>query len=318
MLRLKDPIIKTFPQVKPRKGNQVGIELEYEGATEKFRMGDFENQSRWKVVEDPSLRNGGVEFVSLPTSSAQLSNLYEQLEYLFKASRAKVTVRCGMHVHVNMTDRTFRDVFNVSTLWTLFEPYIFRKFADGRQDNHFCVPTHVNSTLIDALYKDNLDLRKGIGRPYQEQRRTKKLNHPVFDIEVPVPAPTFAGAGGRMKSVYPLNIRNDSKYSAVNYRPLSTFGTMEYRIAPSTKDVKEIDEFVKFLMRLHTMAYLFDDPVAIIEEWEYDGYASMAKQLGLTLYKSVDPTEVEDAADAAIIIAGHEPVKHTDLQWEIA
>lgn len=326
MLVTMDTKLKqVFPHLTMREGPHVGIEMEYEGVHDPFVL-DW-GWSRWRCDEDPSLRDGGVEFISLPTKENMIDAALKQLDEIITEFSPEVNVRCGMHVHINMTDRTLGDIFKIGTLYGLVEPYIFAKYAPGREDNHFCVPLWYNTAMQGYMYRDNMKLRKGMvikgGVSVEDEPDPSHIAIPSN--------PSTAGLEVTMTNFVKLQMAqvleqapadvfeflHDSKYSSWNVRALSKFGTLEYRLPQSTVETEEVNDFVRFLLRLHAYAYSVKDPVEILTAWENIGYEGLLNNLGLP-FTPCENEDMEDALDAALLVAGHEPITHTDLEWEIA
>ena len=129
------------------KGSAVGIELEFENSKKSI----FTKRLRdWSLIADPSLRNGGVEFVSKILPKTQVNAALTRADKVIKEYNLSAHVRCGLHVHVNVTDITFGQLWAMSMLYAFAEPNIFKKFAADRVDNHFCVPNYANQILLDG------------------------------------------------------------------------------------------------------------------------------------------------------------------------
>jgi hypothetical protein len=120
------------------------------------------------------------------------------------------------------------------------------------------------------------------------------------------------------QSGQPLRFFKVPKYAALNYSALPKFGTLEYRQHPATLNRLELIEWVLLLDRIHQYAGEFSDPLDIIQLYEADGLVELCDRVGLKYTKDIDPFDLEDAADAATMMAGHQPVDWNDLNWEIA
>lgn len=331
MINLDTNIAEFFGK-KTLKGRKFGIEAEYENS--KMREWDGEGLTRWRVEPDHSLRTGGIEFVSKPTGMAQVDVALEQMLKVAKIMEAKATQRCGLHVHVNMTDKTFRDLFNVSVLYTLLEPVLFKQYCEGRQESHFCVPTYSNTILVDNMYGDIQTLRRGFeidnkARPVLSRRViAPQLIPSEFSIDM---AFNTAAKATQVSAPFPkakrppidyapnrLKFCQTSKYSAMNYSSLKKFGTVEYRQHPSTLSHKAIKDWIVLLDTIHETASLYSDPMDIINMYEVEGLFTLCEKVGLTYSEEIEQYDLEDAVDAATMIAGHTPVEWTELKWEIA
>lgn len=335
--------IASFFGVRQILGNRYGLELEYEGA-KLDRLPTGNDLTRWKVTKDDSLRNNGIEFISRPIGMARLPDYMSQLDNAVKKISCEANIRCGLHVHVNMTHRNFGELYNAIVLYTLLEPRIFREFAPGREISHFCVPLFSNTVLTEWLYNDVQSLRNGLvveGKKksmYTKKATIKKpgMNPQVWpgepiaidegDAILPMEAtPPPQGGGNSVIDPYApgqstgglIKFTQAPKYSAVNYNSLRRFGTIEYRQHPSTTDMAAIVRWVTFLDRLHTVAYEWSDPLEILQYYDDEGPAGLCRKVGLPFTTRIDPLDVEDAVDAATMIAGYNPIDWQELKWEI-
>lgn len=120
----------------------VGIEVEVERA-----LDDFPKFVGWVPKEDPSLRNGGVEFVTMP--GLRLYGVNEKLEGLFsyinnaKKSNPELydfNERTSIHVHIDATTLSLEEIKNVLVTYILFEDSFFGIAGEARKHNVFCVP----------------------------------------------------------------------------------------------------------------------------------------------------------------------------------
>ena len=277
------------------KTQRVGLELEYESCTKMFDC-----PPKWNTTNDYSLRAGGMEFVSVPLLESDLDVAVGDMLAAAKAGGSKVTLRCGLHVHVNVTYMTWSELYRFVTLYTLLEPQLFKEFADGREDSHFCVPTWSNTALTEFMYSDGQRLRDGIPVP-----RGEDAVEYIRGINVP---------GHRSK----LQMLQTPKYAALNMNSLKRFGTLEFRQAQSSLDPVFIKSWAKMLLRIQRVAMEYDDATDIVKAYDQDGLFTLCEKVELEPTYAVEEMDQEDAADAATIIAGHMPVNWQQLEWEVA
>lgn len=285
---------KTYPE--PR----VGLELEYEKC-----QGPIDIMSDlWHTDIDHSLRTGGIEFISRPLRRAQLHDaVIEMLAYANSAG-AKVTPRCGLHVHVNATHMTWKELYQFIVYYTLLEPHLFNEMAPGREMSHFCVPTWTNTALTEYMYADGLKLKSGVRIPG------------VKAISWPKAAAYMSGSVTTGKSF--LRMLNTPKYAALNLASLKKFGTLEFRQAPSSLDGKFIEKWTNLLLDIQQVSGRYADATDIIREYDSCGILTLCDKVGFAPRGAVDNLDQEDAVDAATIIAGHVPVNWKQLKWEVA
>jgi len=294
------PLKAAFDFPKVLEGPYVGIELEYEGATE--HLINYEALTRWSTAPDHSLRNGGLEFVSKPLGKLQIPAALAQVKKAIIDSHCMINKRCGVHVHLNVTDLTFFELWKIVTYYTAIEPFVFKHFADGREDSHFCVPMWQNTVQQVNLWQDAVTLHRGVDK--------RPANNPQL-LNMPI------GMGGLKKTRVPLRFLKAAKYTAMNMQSIMRFGTLEFRQLYGTTDMRKVQKWVTFLIQLRERALEFSSPSAIAETLMCEGYAALLPEVGLEETGDINPMYVNDAIDAAILCVGHEPTDPEVFDWEI-
>jgi hypothetical protein len=130
----------------------AGLECEIEGVSNPGAI--FPN---FKPIPDHSLRNNGVEFITVqPTSRANLMTEFKHLhkELKFYPEIDPFSVRTSTHVHVNCLDLTLVEARTLILLYALFEECFFLMVKPVRRDNIHCVP--LTETTMPSLYKKPL------------------------------------------------------------------------------------------------------------------------------------------------------------------
>lgn len=121
----------------------VGIEVEVENIT-----GPVPMEAYWQSKPDNSLRNNGVEFVSIPLAVAQiqpaLHHLYQQMA---RNNKPDFSNRTSIHVHLNVRDMTQDQIYTLFLLYCIFEKHFYKFVGTKRLNSIFCVP----------IYRSNLD-----------------------------------------------------------------------------------------------------------------------------------------------------------------
>lgn len=113
-----------------------GIEVEVEGVPEPFVR--CKHRSYWDITQDNSLRNAGVEFVSVPLRGDQVENAVRQLQQSLPESH-EFSPRTSVHVHMNVRDLQINQIMNLMLVYTVVEELLFGYAGDNRQQNVFCV-----------------------------------------------------------------------------------------------------------------------------------------------------------------------------------
>lgn len=126
----------TLPLVQP---NFIfGVELEMENIKVEPKPNKFNNY--WTPTTDNSLRNNGVEFVSLPLKAFQIEKALTQLQTNNLNYKPEFTERTSTHVHMNVRDLTLDQIMALVLVYTSVEKLLFKWVGHDRQDNIFCCP----------------------------------------------------------------------------------------------------------------------------------------------------------------------------------
>ena len=299
-----------------RKGPAVGIELEYE----KFNMNKYDSgplvTTDWMLEFDHSLRDGGIELISRVLKPEDLDGALRTAEEILRRGGGVPTIRCGTHIHVNMTDFRLKELFNHAVLYTLVEPTLFKLFADGREQSHFCVPVWTQTTLGKSFYNDIGRLRRGIPVPEKKVAKKLKMYNPTgAQVEMMMMDEGFHGGAARPNNI--LTLVNSSKYSAVNFHALQTHGTIEYRMFRGTANMAAVRRWVNTLLRIRAAALEDEDPLQIIERYEVEGLPALLNRLEIPS-TNINPADQEDAEDVATLMAGYISPSKNELSWELA
>lgn len=112
----------------------VGIEVEVENIRDTVRL-----DHSWSVHTDGSLRNSGLEFISLPTRpkhiESAINHLFDRLP-----KEAHFSPRTSIHVHMNVRDLTLPQIYNIVILYQCFEDLLYKFAGPERKKSIFCVP----------------------------------------------------------------------------------------------------------------------------------------------------------------------------------
>lgn len=215
----------------------VGIELELEHVTG-YELPHSETQYTllnsapgWAVKRDNSLRNDGVEFISLPSG---IDGIMEKLLLLFsqpKSKNWKTSARTGLHVHVNVRDFTWRDIRSLVVAYCLLEPAMFAWVGREREENIFCIPYYRTPKAVLNFHalQNNVSIQEGIT--------------------------SIANAW--------------CKYTALHLAPVYKFGSVEFRHAPSWVEPYRIAAWARMCEKIVSYAK-GKEPKDIINAWDTD------------------------------------------------
>jgi Putative amidoligase enzyme len=109
--------------------------------------------SKFKIVGDGSLRNGGLEFISEPMSMSKTIEAFVSLHDQLKYGEGAFSSRTSTHVHINCRHMEMEQVKTMLLLYALYEPLFFSIVAPHRQNNIHCVA--LSDTYLSSIYASN-------------------------------------------------------------------------------------------------------------------------------------------------------------------
>ncbi len=125
-----------------------GLEIEVENV----KLGQFNDAIDntgyliWTPKPDNSLRNNGMEFVSVPMKGVMI---HKALNFLADALGSKIdfSSRTSVHVHINVRDMTISQIAAIGVVYAAVERMLFKWIGKGREHNIFCVPLYETHDL---------------------------------------------------------------------------------------------------------------------------------------------------------------------------
>lgn len=161
---------KTPSQLWPvpvRRGT-FGLELEMEGRD----LPLLRLHPHWKVTEEGSLRNGGVEYVTKsPIREQNISPYINELYDLIKAEGGRIVpraYRASTHIHYNCTAVPFVEILGIITVYTALEPLFLALCGEHRNGNLFCASSYdcgdlhqFLATALPNLVTHNMWMERG-------------------------------------------------------------------------------------------------------------------------------------------------------------
>ena len=135
-------------EIKPLAATnyEIGIEIEIENVPDEMVQNEDEQPSGpvveypiWICKEDHSLRNKGMEFVSIPIEGPRIHYALNQFFDVINAD-AHFSPRTSIHVHLNVLDLTPEQIGGAIIVFCAFEKLIYQWIGGDRDKNNFCVP----------------------------------------------------------------------------------------------------------------------------------------------------------------------------------
>jgi Putative amidoligase enzyme len=142
------PLKQVFGQWEPQEG-EVGIEVECEGSRLLAAVPSY-----WRAKPDGSLRGNSMEYVlSKPVKRDKVLNFLLYLKKKLDENNAVIndSVRTSVHVHLNVQQLTFKQIYNFICLYLLFEDLLVEYAGPTRVGNLFCLRARDAEHLIDVL-----------------------------------------------------------------------------------------------------------------------------------------------------------------------
>jgi hypothetical protein len=131
-------------------GNKLGLELEFENS----RTSHDDVMGPWRTVEELSLRNNGIEFVSSqPCSIKQARHALSTLYRHAKQKGLESSTRTGFHIHYNVQDKTVKDITGLLVAYLILEPVLYNFCGSHRESSIFCVPWYKSDSTIEDVRK---------------------------------------------------------------------------------------------------------------------------------------------------------------------
>lgn len=170
----------------------------------------------WVSKEDGSLRNYGIEYVSYPTPSKKCPSIFSYLHKKLKENNIpSFSVRTSTHIHIDVTDMSIPQIQSFLLLYLCFEDVLFNIVGEERRENIFCVP------LVDTEYVEKV--------------------RAIF-----------------LSSLSNINFNklllSWDKYTGINLKPISSFGTIEFRHLKGTDDPLLFKHWLSVILKLKKKA----------------------------------------------------------------
>lgn len=134
LLEDKKQKLKQFPPIVP-DDIYVGIEIEVENVTVAFN----DPYGVWSYRADGSLRNNGIEWVSVPLKGPEIvAGLIDFFERI--PERYHFSPRTSIHFHFDVRDKTLDQLKSIVLTYLAVEPLLYKFVGGDRDKNVFCVP----------------------------------------------------------------------------------------------------------------------------------------------------------------------------------
>ncbi len=239
--QVEDPLEYKDSDILAYNNSFIGVEIEYEGISYYYTKDSKTlNRELWRVVKEGSLRNGAELVFKKPLKGANIIKALKNAEDFFNRAESsgqkfKNSIRCSVHVHLDVRDLHFYEINKLLLVYMLFEKSFFEVAGAFRSKINYCRP------LIGSTFSDIYEVLSDNSKQYS-----------FIDI-----------------------IReNCDKYSALNSKPITDFGSVEFRHHEGTTSFPKILEWCnlilclkKYIITGHDVSELLslEDPVEIVK-----------------------------------------------------
>jgi hypothetical protein len=215
----------------------VGVELELENIEymQHFPGMGYPNIfGLWKAVHDGSLREGTEYTFNGPLVGINIADALDVMQEFLGVYRryelpAKITDRCSVHVHLDVSDLDKDQLNNLIQVYYLVERILFQYINPLRIKNNYC------RALTDSSFKYTL--------------KNLLKNQSSYDL------------------IHIIKNECD-KYSALNVLPVSHFGSVEFRHHHGTLEMNRILEWINIIMsiKVTSLNYPIEELLGIYKE----------------------------------------------------
>lgn len=144
-----------------RKDILTGIEVEIENIRFTPKAFRKETYQVWNTREDGSLRNLGMEFISVPLRGVHLAHA---LQYLFDnlPEDKHFSLRTSIHVHLDVQSLSKETVTGIVLTYVACETLLYKFVGNDRINSNFCVPmyqTIVVNSLVNLITSSITSIR---------------------------------------------------------------------------------------------------------------------------------------------------------------
>jgi len=244
---------------------RLGLEFEFEGVRQEgagmvaLSLAKYVKEPwarYWNFKLDRSLHDAGCEYVFAEPlfGTDALIAVFSLCEYA-KKNKFKVSIRTGLHVHVDVRDLTRIELARLNVLFALFERAVYRYAGNNREENVFCLPWY---------------------RSDQMQSHVHQINSDVFDVKEASSA-----------------LENE-KYGGLNLDTLARFGSVEFRMALATMEPEWVLAWVNICLAFKRAAQKLDvPPLALIHQLSAVGVVNFAQQVFEDQFQAINYPELE-------------------------
>jgi hypothetical protein len=198
----------------------VGLEVELESLPMGNSTYERGLHNYWEVTDDPSLRHFSGSCYEFrfkgPLWGQDVVNAITDLDKTLGGRYSKGD-RTSVHVHLDVRDLNFNQLKRLLVCYLLVEPIIFNNVRRSRRFNPYCVPVSMTPNYLKDLTR------------------------------------VFSGISSNDFQTIIAN-RQGYKYSALNFRPLNSFGSIEFRHKEGSGSAEDLINWVNVILAFKRFA----------------------------------------------------------------
>lgn len=209
---------KLSAHTRGRTRGDLGIELEIEGTL----YGMSENAKFWDAKGEGSLRQNphGLEYVlRQPVFVKDLPEALKELGESLSRSKCFPSIRCSTHIHVNVLDKTIKEIYQILGYYFLIEDLLVQTQGYMRVGNLFCLRMSDAESIAHDLVESV--------QPFGRYRRNSG-------------EPSYFKYFGM----------SSHKYGAVNLAAPAKFGSLEFRFFRPILDMALLEKWALLLYQM--------------------------------------------------------------------
>lgn len=256
-----------WPGVPMMQGPMVGIEIETESTTPydvATVLRKVPSLHVWRAEQDGSLRNFGMEYISVPLDyKAAKESVKVLLDTLHDSAPSLMhwCPRAGVHVHMNVRDLTNSEIWTAACIYWTIEHHLTNWCGDSRVGNNFCLRLKDATRLVGSAIS-----------AVQSVARVSSPSSPEWRLFTPA----------------------SHKYAGLNLATVQTLGTLEFRALDGTTDHVRINHWIDQVIRVRELAMEFGNPHAFFEwlDKQEDPKALAAKLLTPFMISTIQNLDV--------------------------
>lgn len=130
----------------------IGIEVEVEG----FRAMSWPRTVYWQTDRDGSLKDQGMELISVPVAGRNIDYALLELEKAFAEQSPRWSHRCSVHVHINVRNWKLSQLTSLIGTYAVFEHLFFSLVPSYRKATGYAYPlTDIAPEQVSIGYEDH-------------------------------------------------------------------------------------------------------------------------------------------------------------------